>query len=1121
MEFRVLGPLEVVDGGHPLALGRPQQRALLSLLLVHRGEALSSERLVDELWGERPPPTAIKIVQGYVSNLRRALGDGVLVTRGHGYLLRAEAGETDADRFEALAAEGSHRLRHGDAPAAVTCLEQALGLWRGPPLADCAQAPFAQPEIARLLEARLAAAGDLVDARLELGEHAQVIGTLDSLTREHPLKERFVAQLMLALYRSGRQAEALDAYRVFRGRLVEELGLEPGRDLRDLQHAILTQDPALRPADAAPYPARERPAPVTPRRRPRAAIMLAAGGALLLATIVAVAVSLAGGGSAGVRVAPNSLAAIDPGSDRVVSAVPVGTQPGSAVSDAGSLWVANRDDDTISRIDPATLRTLATIPVGGSPVGLAAGPAGLWMVEPAANPDANTSSIQVGRLDPQFDTVTTRVKIGDVVPAGPGAVAAAGGSVWVAPSAGLLTRLNATTGRTVQQLDPNASPAGIAVGAGAVWLTDGDAGNVIRVDPTGLESSIPVGNGPSGITVGAGSVWVAEALDGTVTRIDPVTRSVVATIPVGSSPAGVAFGDGSLWVADSGDGTVTRIDPATDRVRARIGVGGSPQAITVTDGRVWVTVAAAIAPAGGGGPGGTLRMLSTETIDSMDPAVAYEDLSGQLLSATCALLLNYPDESAPAGSQLIPEVAQSLPARSDGGRTYTFTIRPGFRFSPPSDQPVTAATFRDAIERTLSPVMRSPWAYDVTDIVGARAYMAGRARHIAGVTVRGDRLVIRLTHPAPDFPARIATSAFCAVPPDTPVDRNGVNVIPSAGPYYVTSYAPGQGVVLTRNPNYHGRRPHHFARIELRTGVPPARAVADIEAGRADYTTFGVDAPASLVTSGLAARLAARYGPGSAAAARGRQQYFVHPAAQLDYFYLNTHRPLFADVRMRRAVNLVLDRRRLAALGSEYHPLPDSPTDHYLPPGIPGYRDQHVYPLSPDIAAARRLADGRGRTAVLYTCNTTPCPEQAQIVKTDLAAIGLRVQIHTFDSATLFTRETAPNPGFDLASQGWAPDYIDPSAMLNALLADPAYGPPLRDPAAQRQLAAAAQLTGPRRYLVYGRLDLRLAAQAAPLAAFGNISDDDFFSARIGCQVYGVYGTDLAALCLRRQGDSR
>jgi YVTN family beta-propeller protein len=1111
MEFRVLGPLEVVDGGHPLPLGRPQQRALLGLLLVHRGETLSSERLVDELWGERPPPTAVKIVQGYVSNLRRALGDGVLVTQGHGYLLRAEAGETDVDQFEALAADGARRLRAGDAPAAVPRFEQALALWRGPPLADCAQAPFAQPEIARLLEARLAAAGDLVDARLELGEHAQVIGMLEALTREHPLKERFVAQLMLALYRSGRQADALEAYRVFRARLVEELGLEPGRDLRDLQRAILIQDPALRAPDRA-----RRPASASPDRRSRAGLLLAAGGALLVAALVVVAVSLARGGSPGVRVAPNSLAAIDPGSDRVVAAVPVGDRPGPVASDAGSLWVANRDDDTISRVDPATLRPLATIPVGGSPVGLAAGPGAVWMVEPAANPDVNTSSIQVGRLDPQFDVITTRVRIGDVVPAGPGAVAAAGGSVWVAPSAGLLTRLSAATGRTVQQLDPNASPAGIAVGAGALWLTDGDAGNVIRVDPTGLLSSIPVGDGPSGIAVGAGSVWVAEALDGTVTRIDPVTRSVVATIPVGSSPAGVAFGDGSVWVADSGDGTVTRIDPLTGRARARIAVGGSPQAITFADGKVWVTVAAAIAPAGRGGPGGTLRMLSTETVDSMDPAVAYEDLSAQLLSATCALLLNYPDEPGPAGSQLIPEVAQSLPARSDGGRTYTFTIRPGFRFSPPSDQPVTAATFRDAIERTLSPVMRSPWANDVADIVGVGAYMAGRARHIAGVTVHGHRLVIRLTHPAPDFPARIAMPAFCAVPPDTPLNHDGVNVIPSAGPYYVTSYSPGQGVVLTRNPNYHGRRPHRFARIEVLTGVPPGRAVADIEAGRADYTTVGVNTPASLVASGLAARLAARYGPESAAAARGRQQYFVDPADQLDYFYLNTHRPLFADVRMRRAVNLALDRRSLAALGSEYHPLPDSPTDHYLPPGMPGYRDQHVYPLSGDIAAARRLADGHGRTAVLYTCNTTPCPEQAQIVKTDLAAIGLRVQIHTLDPATLFTRETAPNPGFDLASQGWGPDYLDPSAMLDALLDDPANGPVLRDPAAQRQLAAAAQLTGPRRYLTYGRLDLRLAAQAAPLAAFGNIADDEFFSARIGCQVYGVYGTDLAALCLRR-----
>ncbi|HEX5812283.1 MAG TPA: ABC transporter substrate-binding protein [Pseudonocardia sp.] len=354
----------------------------------------------------------------------------------------------------------------------------------------------------------------------------------------------------------------------------------------------------------------------------------------------------------------------------------------------------------------------------------------------------------------------------------------------------------------------------------------------------------------------------------------------------------------------------------------------------------------------------------------------------ELLYATCAKLLNYPDKTGLAGSQPVPEVAQSLPTSSADGKAYTFTIRKGFRFSPPSNAPVTAQTFKYSIERSLNPRMRSPVAGEFRDIVGAHAYMAGRAPHIAGVIARASTLTIRLTAPAPDLPARTTEPAFCAVPPNTPIDPKGGRVIPSAGPYRVASFTPGQGVVLTRNPNYRGTRPHRLARLELALGIPPRRAIAQVEAGTADYA---VDRP---VDSADAARLAARYGPRSPAARRGHQQYFVSPSQQLDYFALNTHRPLFADARLRRAVNYAIDRPALARLGDMYIPLPEHPTDHYLPPAVPGYRDTHAYPRTPDLTKARRLAKGhRGATVNLYTCNVAPCDQQAQIVKTDLAAI--------------------------------------------------------------------------------------------------------------------------------------
>ncbi len=1119
IEFRILGSLEVVEQDRPLALGSPKQRALLAILLIHRGEPVSSDRLVDELWGEHAPATAIKIVQGYVSNLRKVLGDGVLVTRGRTYLLEVAPGQLDVDRFEALVTEARRALQNGDARTAAERLREALGLCRGPPLADLAYESFAQSEVARLQESQLAALEERIDAELALGDHAHLVGELEALVREHPPRERFTAQLMLALYRSGRQADALERFRTTRRRLLEDLGLEPSQELAQLEQAILTQDPELQP------PAREsdRESPASARGRRRSALLVTAGGVVLLAALVAFAIRLTGSGASTAQAAPNSLAAIDPGSDRLVGTVAVGARPGGVAFGSGSLWVANLDDQTVSRVDPTTLRTLRAITVRRPPTGIATSAGGVWVVEANVNPglSPSTSSVFVDRVDPQFDSLGRSVQIGNVVPDGPGAVAAQGDSVWVAPSTGLLTRLSAANGHIAQQVDPNANPAGIAISDGTVWLSDTEANNVVQVDRSGLLTPIAVGNGPTGVAVGRGGVWVADSLDDSVVRIDPATQSVTATIRVGRSPTGVAFGAGSVWVANSGDGTVSRIDPSTYRVQATIVVGGSPQAIAVAHGRVWVTVdAQSIAPAHGRSGGGTLRMVSSSDLDFTDPALAYGRLSWQLGHATCAALVNYPDKPGPAGSQLTPEVAQALPTRSADRRTYTFRIRPGFTFSPPSNQPVTAQTFKDTIERTLSPATDSPLAHYLSDVVGARAYMAGKASHIAGVVAGADTLTIRLLGPASDFLSRIALPAFCAVPSNTPINRNGVRVIPSAGPYYVASYTPGQGVVLRRNPSYHGSRSHHFNEIRLAVGVSAQRSVAAIEVGTSDYTPLGLASSASSTLSALASRLAARYGSSSAAAGRGEQRYFVNPILELDAFALNTHRTLFSDVRLRQAVNYAIDRHQLAALGGGFEPLPEPPTDHYLPPGMSGARVAHVYPLTPDRAKARhlvQLAHAGGATAVLYTINTPPFPEQAQIVKTGLAAIGIQVQIKTFPQGSLFSRLATPGEPFDLGYIGWEADYSDPSQMLVALLNDGHNLPPLADRADQRRLAGAGRLSGPQRYLTYGALDLSLARHAAPLAAFGNASSQDFFSARIGCQTYGIYGIDLAALCDRHR----
>ena len=252
-----------------------------------------------------------------------------------------------------------------------------------------------------------------------------------------------------------------------------------------------------------------------------------------MAAIALVAVALSGGAGR-VRAAPNSLAAIDPRTDGLVGVIPVGTRPGAIAYGSGSLWVANQDDRTVSRVDPQTLQPLQAIPVGQLPSGIAASADQIWVATAALTPSA--TAVSVSRIDPRFNSLTP-VPIGNEVTGAPEAVAAQGDQVWAAPGAGLLTRLDGTTGQIVQQLDPNASPTAIAIGDdGAVWITDNSADNVTRVDPTGLLTPVAVGNGPSGIAVGEGGVWVADSLDNAVVRIDPGTRAVTTTIPVGNSP---------------------------------------------------------------------------------------------------------------------------------------------------------------------------------------------------------------------------------------------------------------------------------------------------------------------------------------------------------------------------------------------------------------------------------------------------------------------------------------------------------------------------------------------------------------------------------------------------------
>src|SRR6185436_10113623 len=254
-------------------------------------------------------------------------------------------------------------------------------------------------------------------------------------------------------------------------------------------------------------------------------------------------------------------------------------------------------------------------------------------------------------------------------------------------------------------------------------------------------------------------------------------------------------------------------------------------------------------------------------------------------------------------------------------------------------------------------------------------------------------------------------------PPDTPITPKGVDALPTAGPYYVAAHVPGRSLVLRRNPNYSGPRPARLAEIRYRSGVSPKRAIAAVAAGRADYVVLNAPTDPGL-SAAAARRLEDRYGASSQAARAGRQQLFTQPVPNIYYFLFNTRRGPFADVRLRRAVNFAIDRRALAAntgVGEV-----GRPTDQHIPPGLPGFEDAAIYPLGgPDLPAARRLAGHQRRRAVLYTCDFPGCARHGQILRSNLSAIGIDLEVRKFPLPQLFERIQRPDEPFDIAYSNW------------------------------------------------------------------------------------------------------
>jgi YVTN family beta-propeller protein len=679
MQYRVLGPLEVRDGDRSLPLAGAKQRALLALLLVHANHVLSRDRLVDELWGEEPPETAVQSVQVYVSRLRKLLPPDTLLTRPPGYLLGLEPDELDLRRFERLLAEGRAALAAGNPEEAAAVLQDALALWRGPALAEFAFEPFAQAEIGRLEDLRLAAVEERIDADLALGRHADLIGELEALIAENPFRERLRGQLMLALYCSGRQAEALAAYQAARHALVDELGIEPSANLQRLEKQILTHDPALdmppsRPVSRAPsaaMPVRverkgvtvlfadlamtdeldedpERAGAFIDRLHSEAAAEIEAAGGTVEKGIAGAVLGTFGAPSArredhAVRAVSAALAtrnrltdvfgdelslrmAVESG--EVILGRPgsfvIGTpvvaaarllrlaQPGeivvgerAATATAGAFELQQRDGayalagalaPTRSPAQLARERTRRRLLlVAGALLAAAAIAAAVTYVTretPIAVPPNS-----VGIIDPKTNKVVGHVTVGDE----PDAVAVGEGAVWVTNLADrTVSRVNPKQRTLERTISLSATPSGITVGAEAVWVAHGLLGTVSRIEPefnqvsgTIQTPSVRSSFAQGAVAVGAGAVWAVYS-DATVYRIDPTSMRIVDTTFAGNGPSAVAFGNDSLWVANSAQSTVTRFNPPTySAPPPEITVGRRPSGIAVGGGAVWVTGTAA------------------------------------------------------------------------------------------------------------------------------------------------------------------------------------------------------------------------------------------------------------------------------------------------------------------------------------------------------------------------------------------------------------------------------------------------------------------------------------------------------------------------------------------------
>ena len=1023
MDFRLLGPLEVESGGQLVRIRGAKERALLALLLFRANRLVSRDLLIDELWGERPPATARHTLEAYVSRLRRALaagGNGALLeSQSGGYRICVEGDQLDVLQFERLLEEGRSALASGAPEEAEEKLAAALALWRGPVLADLAFEPFAEAEAEarRLEELRLAGVEARLEAALALGRDAELVGELQALVAEHPLRERLRAQLMLALYRSGRQADALAVYRDGRRLLVDELGIEPSRKLQELERAILRQEPQLQ----SPAPAPEAMPAAPPRPLPRARPALARPGLLVAAAagaaiVVAVAIVVVGerGGLGEIRIAQDGVAWLDPAGGRMVraSVTSTGSAPRGVAAGDGAVWTLDAVEGLALRLDRRSGAVVQTLRIGTDAGGVAVGGGSAWVT--------SSSDASVVRIDLKTNEIVQRIPVGN----SPTGIAYGFGSVWVA-AAGERTvaRLGARTGRRTARVPTGFPGTGVAVGAGFVWTTHASAASVSQIDPQTNEvvRTIPVGNGPTAIAAAGGAVWVANSLDGTASRLDPRTGTVTATVAVGQEPVGIASAGDSVWVANEASATLVGVDAKTARLIRTVPLGAEPRGLAAAGGLLAVPVRATA----GDHRGGVLRVAKAEWFDSIDPALAYTTASWEMLSLTNDGLVSFRRVGGPEGATLVPGLAEALPTGTASRTTYTFRLRPQLRYS--TGERVRASDVRRSLERLFR--LRSPRLDFYTGLVGGAGCLARPARCDLSRGVRTNdvtrTVTFHLARPDPEFLYKLALPLASLLPPSTPMRPADARPLAATGPYLLRHYRSaggGASFELVRNPMFHpySSRPAGYPDRIVFTHVAPrprplARAVHLVQLGRLDIAE-------PLLGENLA-ELRARY--------TSRLHLVQQPGTI--FVLLNLQRPPFDRLAVRRALNYAADRPAASRSPTA------EPTCQLLPPSFPAYRPYCPYTLGagpgwrgPDLRRARELVDEtgtRGMRVTVWMGEGWPTDRALAVVVRALRRLGYHADGRVVPTQTIHARRHR----IQAAVWGWIADYPTPSTFFTVL----------------------------------------------------------------------------------------